>query len=104
MRFEGDRDRLSSPLLCPLNDLADHMQVGAVNPIKIPHRQNRWAKIGRDFFEFSKNLHASVSDFQLPISNYKSAIGQISNSSFIPSYDNRACGGKDALVASCGRS
>ena len=58
MRLKRHRHRLRPALPRPRNDLSQHSRVGPVDPIKIPHAQQRRPVIGRNLVEFVKNLHS----------------------------------------------
>src|SRR5215469_1356217 len=116
MRFERDRHGLAAGGASPSNDFTQNLRVGPVHAIKIPHADKRGPVAGGNLIECMKNLHRLNELSSSPTPRVESflhgplflrgpaAWAQISNSSFIPSYERRTCFGRVAFVTSCPRS
>ena len=102
MRLKSHRHRLGSLRAGARNDLVQHALMSTMHAVEVPDAQQRRAKIWWHVLYLVKNLHShsrfSIANQQLEIDT------QISNSSFIPSYDNFVLSGRVAFVASCGKS
>ena len=57
MGLEGDRHRLGALLPRPLNDLFEHVAMGAMDAVKVPDADQRRAEAGGDVLEFVEDMH-----------------------------------------------
>ena len=58
MRLEGDGDRLGVLLRARCARFPEHSAVRAMDAVKVAHADDRRAEVGRNVFEFVKDLHA----------------------------------------------
>src|SRR5579872_1191342 len=96
--------------------LCQDVLVSAVHAVEVAHAQHSAAEIGGKFLEMAVDLQAVLSSRFLvraparrggreaQTDGTPALRFQISNSSFRPSCARRTCGGREALVCSCGRS
>jgi hypothetical protein len=92
--------RFCQLLPCAICNVRQHPRVGEVYAVKIADGYNRRPEISRYVFQMMKSLHVETRRAG-SITGYKS---QISNSSFIPSYESFTLAGNAALVCSWGKS